>query len=467
MLSEFQVRAMLLECEAGIGRPLTALRQKLLRQRNPIEPIWELVNLHSAMKVGDVREESNAEPDICLSLPSGDVVWIEATHVSPREQVILDDVHTFADWIRKQLRTAGVEPKDLHIQLDARDPGFHSQMTVPPQNARHGLKALPAWRQFVKEVLDVRKGRWEPGAKFNVIVAVSPGSGYTSGAPVVGIPRRPEDHVLYRAIKSKAGQVRRRAARADHQPLILSICASHPSTQVESMDPDASQMRHAITAALADTSNWSMGALYNNIGPGYQKGLRVSGAEFIAAVIVTELRESFQGWRPQFHRRQAHSKLFINRGARRPLTASALAQLMPLHFNHYAYGPQWGEHWQIPLDRSDLQDKRRERDTGSLTMGLGRHAVMNVEISTSQLLRILSGRTTPAEAFAEFSGGSWNRLQVAFSEGREIRSIELVPGDAATRRTQRVKITLGEPLAPVLSVRKGRANMGDSSTGSS
>lgn len=465
MLSENQVRAMLLDCEARIGRPLSALRHKLRRQRNPIEPIWELVNLHAAMMVGAVTEESNAEPDIRLALPSGDVVWIEATHISPREQTLLDDVHEFPEWIRKVLGAAGVEPRNLHIQLDARDPGYHSEMTVPPRNVRRDLKVTPEWRQLVREVLDTRKGIWRPGREFNVIVTVSPGSGYTSGAPVVAIPRRPEDHVLYRAIKSKAEQIRRRSGRLDQQPLILSVCASHPNTQVDSMDASATRLRHAVAAAIADTSNWSMGALYNNLGPGYRKGLRVSGAELVSAVIVTELRERMEGWRLQHHVREARSQIFLNPDARNQLTASVVEQLRLFHFNHYRYGPQWGEHWQDPLDRDDLQDGRRERDAGSVTMGIGRNAVMTIEITTSLLLRLLSGRATPAEAFSDFGDDTWPRLQAAFSEGREIAKVEVLPGDPAARRTQRVKITLGEPVPPVLSVRKEPRRKPGSATG--
>lgn len=454
MLSEYQVRAMLLHCEARIGRPLSALRHKLLHQRNPIEPIWELVNLHAATMVGEVTEETHAEPDIRLVLPSGDVVWIEATHASPREQKLVDDMNSFPAWIRKELAAAGVDPKNLHIQLDARDPGYHSEVTVPPSNVRRRLKATSEWRQLVRTVLNSRKGTWGPGREFNVIVTVSPGSGYSTGAPVVAIPRRPEDHVLYRTIKAKTEQILRRSKRLEHQPLILSVCASHPNAHVDSMDSSSTQMRHAITAALADTSDWGTLQLYNFIGPGHRKGLRVAGAEFISAVIVTELREPMQGWRPQFHVREARSKLFGNQGAKHPLVAPVLEQLTQLHFNHYRYGPQWGEHWQDPLDRIDLQDERRQRDAGSITMGLGRNAVMTVEISTSMLLRLLSGRVTPAEAFSAFGDDSWPRLQRAFSEGREITKIEIVPGDPAARQTQRIKITLGNPVPPVLSVRK-------------
>jgi hypothetical protein len=445
---------MLLECEARIGRPLVALRQKLLRQRNPIEPIWELVNIHTATMVGTVTEESGAEPDVRLALPSGDVVWIEATHVSARDQTVLKDVNSFPHWIRKEIAAAGVELKNLNIQIDARDPGYHSDVTVPPRNVRRRLKATLEWRRFVREVLATRRGTWQPDQEFNVIVRVSPGSGYTCGPPIVGIPRRPEDHVLYRAIRSKAGQLRSRPNRLEHQPLILSICATHPNACLESMESSSTRMRHAITAALADTSDWGTVALYNYIGPGYRKGLRVSGAEFISAVIVTELREPMEGWRLQHYAREARSQIFGNPEARHRLTASIVEQLRPLRFNHYRYGPQWGEHWQDPLNRSDSQDERRSRDAGSITMGIGKTGVMTIEISTSLLLRVLSGRATAAEAFAEFGDDTWPRLQGAFSEGREIAKIEVVPGDPAARRTQRVKITLGDPVPPVLSVRK-------------
>lgn len=453
MLSEPQIRAMLSECEASLGRPLSSIRSKLLRQRNPIEPVWELVNVHAALKVGEVTEETSAEPDIRLALPRGDVVWIEATHVSPREQNKLDDVRTFPGWIRKELARAGVVPKDLHIELKARDPGYISLATVPPDNGRRALKQRPQWREFVSSVREKRTGTWEPGPEYNVIVQVSPGSGYTSGGPVVGIPRRPEDHVLYRAIGTKAEQIRQRSKRHEHQSLILSVCSSHIDAQIDANDPGGTHMRHAVTAALADTSGWSMGALYNHIGPGYQKGLRVPGSEYISAVVVTTLSEPSLWPRMEFHR-AARSQFFPNRYARQPLTQAVLEQLASLHFNHYRYGPQWGEVWQDPLDRDDEQDQRRDRDSGSITLGLGRDNVDTVEITTSRLMRILSGKATAKEAFAEFREDTWTALQNAFSEGREIEAIEVVPADPATRETQRVRITLGPSIPPVVAVRK-------------
>jgi hypothetical protein len=406
------------------------------------------------MMVGEVMEESSAEPDVRLALPNGDVVWIEATHVSPRNQKLLDEVQSFPDWIRKELNSVGVDTRRQHIQLNARKSGDQTQMTVPPGNVRRGLKGKPEWRRFVRDIVDTRKGVWLPGSEFNVIVVVSPGSGYTSGAPVVGIPRQPDDHVVYRAIESKAEQIKRRSNRLEQQPLILSVCASHPDAQIDPTDIGAIPLKQAIVAAVADTSGWSTIALRNGLGPGHRKGLQVSGAELVSAVLITDLRAQMEGWRPQFYTRHARSRLFLNPGARCKLTASALEQLRELHFNHYRYGPQWGEHWRDPLDRTDGQDERRERDPGAVTIGFGANSVKTVEITTSMLLRLLSGRTTPEEAFSSFGEDTWPSLQAAFSEGREIVGIEVLPGDPAVRRTQRVKITFGDPIPPVLSVRK-------------
>lgn len=442
---------MLRECEERAGRPLTALRSKLLRQRSPVEPIWELVNIHAALKVGGVTEESAAEPDIRLSLPSGEIIWIEATHVSAREQSVLDDVQSFPNWIRRELSRCEIDPR-MHIELDERLPRQAGELVVPPRNRRRALKGTPAWREFVLVVKESRRGIWDPGPDYNVVVKVTPGDGFTSGYPVVGIPRRPEDHVAYRAIKSKIEQILGRAKRDEHQPLILSVCASHPSAQMDSMSPSATSTRNAIAAALADTSRWDTASLHNFIGPGNRKGLQVSGADYISAVLVTELHDPLTMYSRTRHR-HAKSRLFVNPSARHPMDDSVLAQLRELHFNHYQYGPQWGELWQESLDDANEQDERRVREAGSITMGLGRDT-MSIELSTNLLLRILSGKATAQDAFSEFANDTWQRLQRAFSEGREIEAIEVVPADPPARKTQRVKITVGPPIPPVLAVRK-------------
>lgn len=451
LLSELQVRAMLNECEARMGRPLASLRSKLLRQRNPAEPIWELVNIHAALKVGDVTEESHAEPDIRLSWPSGDVVWIEATHVSARDQALLEDVHTFPNWIRRELELCGLDPR-MQIRLDQRVQRYGGEMVVPPRNRRRALKGTSEWREFVRNVKASRVGKWDPGSGYNVVVKVTPGPAFTSSYPTVGIPRRPEDHVLYRAIKSKAAQILDRPQRGTHQPLILSVCASHPSARMESMGPGTSTARNAVTAALADTRGWDNASLHNFIGPGNRRGMQISGAEYISGVLVTELQEPLATWSRE-HGRHARSRLFLNQSAGHPLGDSIRAQLRGLHFNHYKYGPQWGEHWRDPLDDADEQDDRRARDVGSIKMGLGRDA-MSIELPTSLLLRVLSGKVPAKEAFDKFGSDVFSRLQSAFSEGREIEAIEVVPADPATRKSQSVKIVVGPPIPPVLAVRK-------------
>lgn len=455
MLNEYQVRMMLQECERRIGRELSALRKRLLHHRSPIEAVWELVNIHAAAMVGRVTEESHSEPDLCLALPGHEsVVWIEATHVSPRCQSELDDSHAFPSWLRRELNRAGVETKNLHVELSPRQPGLSANLKMPPRNAWRRVKATKAWHQFARNVLDSGGAQLDLGPEYDLIASVRPGAGCVSVAPALGIPRSPQEHVVYRAIRSKAKQVAKRQRRHEHQPLMLSICGSHPDARLDSMGAGAIKADQAVAAALADTSTWSSAEMHNYIGSDPRKRLRVPGAEFISAVLITQLEDPAGEWPPRGLSRRAQTRMVGNPAARRPLTQAMLEQLKALHFNHYRYGPQWGEAWQEPLDNGGQQVKRRLRQDDSITIGLGRFGVNTVEMSTSAFLRVLSGQASAEEVVMEGSAEAWGMLRSAFSEGREVQALEVIPGDPRTGRAQRVKIVLGEPIPPVVAVRK-------------
>ncbi|MCP5056892.1 MAG: hypothetical protein GY937_09240 [bacterium] len=379
-------------------------------------------------------------------------MWIEATHVSPRNQSERDDLKTFPGWIREGLEARGAVPR---MRIDLRKRDDDAELTVPPRNERRRLKQTPAWGEFVEAVTAGRPGTWEPGAGFNVVVKVTQDSLPGSGYPATGIPRRPLDHVVYRSIRSKAKQIRARGDRAGRrQPLIVSICTSHPGTEVNADSFRATRLGNALTAAFCDTRKWDEVALHNFIGPSRERERPIRGSEFISAVLLTEILDPpMPLYGPSF--RFAETRLFRNPYARSPLDPSTCEALNELDFNHYSYGPQHGENWSVPLEDPQDQRPRRSQESGSIVWSPKGVFNMSLELPTDVLLRVLSGEGSVEEAMGQSAPkGAIEALKIAFRCGCEIESIDKVDAVPAQRKPQRVKFQFGPPRPPVVAVKK-------------
>jgi hypothetical protein len=91
LLSEDQLRQILADCEKAVGHPLSDLREKLLKHER-LSPTWELITIDAASDIGQVAYEVlGGGPDIRLTLPEGDRIWIEAVwHRGPKHAIELE-----------------------------------------------------------------------------------------------------------------------------------------------------------------------------------------------------------------------------------------------------------------------------------------------------------------------------------------------------------------------------------------
>jgi hypothetical protein len=278
MISERQAEALLHECERAIGRPLSALRQRLRKQDDPLANLWELIALYCALPLGTVSHEPTAAaPDIGIESGECPRIWLEASYIHPRFKNEITNIGTFPQWILRTLRSSGItEPEHFDIRMDRRD--ATADLRVPPSHTWKALAQHPSWTAFVEalRVTGLASIDWSCPSG-NVVVTLrrtdrTPAISY----PTPGLPTSVQEHVVYRKIRDKAAQaVKWRKQRRSYAPLVLCFGASEEITQVKPLSPQHIPLQKAVYAALVDVRKRSLAAQYNLVGTASLSGERL------------------------------------------------------------------------------------------------------------------------------------------------------------------------------------------------
>jgi hypothetical protein len=405
MISERQAEALLHECERAMGRPLSALRQRLRKQDDPLANLWELITLYCALPLGTVSHEpTEAAPDISIESVECPRLWLEASYIHPRFAKEMIDIGTFPRWILRILRTSGIaEPERFDVRMDRRD--ATADLQVPPSHTWNALAKHPSWTAFVEalRVTGLAPLDWICPSG-NVVVTLrrkdrTPAISY----PMPGLPTSVQEHVLYRKIREKAAQADKwRQQRRSHAPLVLCFGASEEIAQVNPLSPLHMPLQKAVYAALVDARKRSLAEQFNLVGTAFlsRKRLHVPGAKYIAAVIVVtlEIRPSLLDHKGN---KRASVTAFLNPDAHVPLTEVQCKLLQRMDFNSIEYGPGWEAWCQSP------QTRHRQNTGGSRLKRQGGNIIMRepseIEIPAHVLARILAGDLSAAEAWSGYN----------------------------------------------------------------
>lgn len=158
MISEDQARAMLNYCEERLGRKVSVLRQHLLKSRDTLGALWELVVLYTAMQLGeDVEHEPTQKcPDVGMAIQGVDHFWIEATHLGRRDLIPDQMASQLQRWLRCELSANyGIDAKTYRSSLYSRPD--REDICIPSQHLWPHLRSNKDWQSFARRMQERKK----------------------------------------------------------------------------------------------------------------------------------------------------------------------------------------------------------------------------------------------------------------------------------------------------------------------
>lgn len=456
MISEGQIRALLRQCEARLGRPLAQLRTRLRSDRGTLRHIWELVVLSAACRISkDVEHEPTEQsPDVAISCPSGKRLFIEATHIDWKDREFANKVGEFLDWARDEVcRIHSVEPTTFRVRIEPVSQEEDLRLPDPHQFAQ--VRKNTEWRQAVGQIGQGSVGRAEVeidevcSLRVELFPLPRPSqfvnSSYADPRPTKWV----RDHPLFGVLRRKARQARKFKL---NEPIVLCVGSSLSTSLFERNGYGVPGPEPVVLAALTRAAGHSMNFRYNWLRDSSAKEYRVPGAGAISGVLLVSLESSpllqgaaATGMRSRF----ARVRLVLNPEAERPLSDECIATLRKLDFNAVPFGPQW-ETWS-DLSRAEKQDKsrvlKRHQNPGLTTfsyMGDGR---VRCELPAETVVRVLAGLEPADESVRDAL------TRFALERGLclpDLVSAEVVPGDPAQRQGPTIILEFGRPKRPVV-----------------
>lgn len=458
MLHERQIIDFLEYCERGQGRTLSRLRGGL-RAADPTSAIWELVLLYSTMLLtGSRYEPEEFGPDIEVPVSSDASFWIEATTVRHRQQRENEDLRSLIDWIHGEVMRDRPEGfRAPSIEYDVLDPDSPCK---PPSSNQ--LKGLGLSREGLAFLDRARRGDW--GAVFklessNLIIRFGPHLSMpgmiSSGGPVLHIPRHPEEHPVYRSLKTKAVQAARWAERygeARYRPLVVWIIGVGDNSQIDPVEsyPNV-DLKRAVHNAITDPENIDPINRYNMLGGWWSNPdpTPVSGASRIDLVAVTTLSSwmgvigGARGVRQQtrFFRSLTKSPLDpeIDRAC---ASISRMLESIP-----FATGVMDWDHRHSKSISPELDRMRHRR--GSVIYSMG-GPPMRVTVPACVVARLLAG-DLPSFGEEHARSHEWRKqIFACIEQGAEIVSARVLPRAFGSSEEAMIEIEFGPPSKTVV-----------------
>jgi hypothetical protein len=441
MLREHQVRYLLASSEQAVGKRFELLR-KHLASRDPVPYIWEVVVIDALLQSGahvayEAATANGLTPDLLVTAGGARAFWLEAAYV--RDRFAADNVRldTLIRRLTREAAVRGIPSGSIGYRADGNPSPAGFRLVLPAEHDFPRFFKLPELVSFfraIREAPDVAVTRDLRSAGYTITFSYVPptkGGPAGSGGWVSEVPRRVEEHSVYRALCYKG---RKYSKIPTNEPIVICIGSedSHAASSFQSLN--AVQLRDAVSEAF-----------------------RRRPALSAAFVVPIETNNSIDNYgriaRPQF---------FVNPWAERPLSDDEVNSLRRIDFNLVEYGGAWNE-W----NRRETIAERRKGLGGRLELG-GSPLVKDgtrIEVSAEVLLQILAGDMSEADFIREYRltpptfTSAWNPFRVAWEEGRCLRNVTVVPGDPRKRESARVRFDFGAPQEMLLQVRR---NDGDS-----
>ena len=458
MLSEEQIKELLLSCEQSIGKELIDLRKRLLAHKNYNATIWELIVLYIFL-TGSVEvdhEPSTAMPDICLAGGSVEKLFIEATVVSSRTKEQSERIDKFRSWLRQRVEKEFQPFTGAIIDLGSKSKD--SDISIPPEHEWKSMLGDQSWKYFLSELTSTNSGIWVcPLGNVTVRFSINDTEYISGGHAVPNLPKIVDEHVVYRAIKNKGQQIKQWSSDVKSAPIVLVIGCDEVSSEFNS-NGFGIGLKEAIYNALLDPHKMGLADRYNILRNGAIVGIRskqVNGARHISAVVFVNLIAERMVLSPR-NRKIAKVTLFENAHADIPLNESQRDFIQKMNFNRIEYGPGW-EAWQDTKNQ-DLSERARMWG-GSMVISSRADGGFTIEIPTVLLTRILAGDLTAQDASDQFCDSPPQLIQLfkkALENNQQLLEASVVSVESLSREEARVRLNFSGPQPSVIARAKNR-----------
>lgn len=384
MLKEEQVAELLSRCEKVTGQRLEQIRGNLSSSETRSAAIWELVVLDASTRIGVVEYEphSDGSPDIRVTLPSGNMIWIEIAFLYPRFWKEERQSFEISQWLRQEADRRGLDGFKISCRFSgpASRSGFIRKL--PQLHQRNNFLKSSIVKEFFNQIVANQAERasfTHPEYTLEVIYAPQSNGG-GGGGLVQEAPKHYKEHALYRIVKDKARQ--------------------HDVSGVRLLCIGTDQS-NALSATVAPGGVNASEALYH----AYKQTTSISG---VIAVSIESRVQGFTGIT-----RDARATIYYNERAKAVPAEGDKDALSKLNFNLWKY--------HHPLNQYDTPPSGLYRKLGGRLSVSTSNNGGKLTIPTTVLLEILAGRTSLSELYdlsAEpLLSGDYRIKSCSFQEG--------------------------------------------------
>ncbi|MCQ2049376.1 Uncharacterised protein [Stutzerimonas stutzeri] len=398
MLKEEQVSELLIECERIVGQRLGQIRGNLTKPENRSAAIFELLAIQAFAALGKVEYEPFPNsPDIRLTLPDGDQVWVEVAFLYDKYWKQERQSRELTMAMRTHAQSKGVAPEKISLRFTGVPTAAGYERRLPEQQ---DLKQFFEG-EYVRDLFERIRGApleaftvEHPTFSFQVSYVPSATSG-SGGGLVQEAPKDPKQHQLYKIVKRKASQ------HAVDGMRIVCVGSDSSRALARSSAPAVINAEEATRLAFSETTS-------------------------VGCVITVEIKHVFEAFSQL--QKLAHPWLYLNSRAKVPMSTGVLGALQQLHFNRWKYS--------FELNQYQTPDKGLGRKLlGSIRMTTGNNN-MSLEIPSALLVEVLAGR----EKLLEGESGMDSMLANFLSGDYRVESCSLIPANAQAGEGAKVKI---------------------------
>lgn len=413
MLLQKQVSELLKRCEHSTLQKLIQIRAHLTTAENRSSAIWELIAIDAFSKIGKVEYEPGdvGRPDIRLSMPEQEPVWIELAFLMPRFWKEKQQSKVVLDWIFSEGKKLGIPngklyPKFYGINTKGQGPVRRLPFTHEKKKFLNQIVLKEFFKQILEEPTLFHEVKlkdytieiiFNPNSKENLRIS----SGLVQEAPFLV-----KEHALYRVLKSKAKQ------HKVEEPYIICVGSDQSPALVNMYGPNEIRQTDAINSCFKSHSS-------------------------VSAIITISIESHIVCF--QRIQRKANRKLYINLHSRRPLTKEAREILRRVDFNRWKYTSS--------LVNCNSRDKNNfPKMSGMLNWRSSSTMEIEIEIPGNVLVDILAGKTTLEQEYSSCNPGS--QVYQAIDKGWGVEGCTFKKGNIEEAEPPKVVLKLS-PWAKV------------------
>jgi hypothetical protein len=362
MLKEEQVAELLTRCETVTGQRLEQIRGNLSSAETRSAAIWELVVLDASTKIGAVEYEphSDGSPDIRVTLPSGNLIWIEIAFLYPRFWKEERQSFEVSQWLRREADRRGVDGFKISCRFSGPASRSGYIRKLPQLHQRNNFLKSEIVKEFFNQIVSNKTERaFFTHPEYTIEVLYAPESNGGGGGGVVQeAPKHYKEHALYRIVKEKA--------RQHDVPGIRLLCIG-------------TDQSNALSTTVAPGCVNASEALYH----AYNQTTSISG------VITVGIESRVQGFTGIT--RDARAIIYYNERAKVIPDAADKDVLSKLNFNLWKYHQ--------PLNQYDTPPNGLYRKLGGRLSVSTSNNGGKLTIPTTALLEVLAGRASLSELY--------------------------------------------------------------------